>query len=126
MRSDGVSHGSSSSHQAELALDGNPFSLPVLHTRMTENDRTELRNAAEKLSEARNAASDPDAGERLESLAEQVEKMADADRGPDHGRLARLEHNLQDVQKDLDAEAADLVDEALSHERAYRETVEGV
>jgi predicted nucleic acid-binding Zn-ribbon protein len=93
---------------------------------MTEDGRTELRNAAEKLSEARERTSNPDAGDRLDSLAEQVEKLADAERGPDHGRLARLEHNLAEVQEDLDAEAADLVDEALSHERAYRETVEGV
>ena len=93
---------------------------------MSKDDRTELRTAAEKLRDAQNETSNADAADRLESLAEQVEKLADAERGPDHGRLARLEHNLQDVQGDLDDEGAALVDEALSHERAYRETVEGV
>ena len=93
---------------------------------MTGDDRTELRNAAENLREAHDAASNADTADRLDSLAETVEKLADADRGPDHGRLARLEYNLQDVREDLDAEAADLVDEALSHEQAYRETVKGV
>lgn len=93
---------------------------------MSDDDRTELAEAAEKLREGREAASGSDAAERLDSLADRIESWADADRGPDHGSLARLEHNLNDVKDDLDADASQLVDEALSHEQAYRETVEGV
>lgn len=92
---------------------------------MTDDDRTELRNVAEKLREAGETAGG-EAAERLETYAEQAETMAEADRGPDHGRLARFEHNLNDVKDDLDEKGANLVDEALSHEQAYRETVEGV
>ncbi|MFC7078753.1 DUF7553 family protein [Halorussus caseinilyticus] len=90
------------------------------------DDRSELRTAAEKLHEAREGTDHADAAERLETYAEQVETMADADRGPDHGRLARLEHNLHDVQSDLDADATEAVKSALEHAQAYRSTVEGV
>jgi hypothetical protein len=93
---------------------------------MADNDRTPLRNASDALTEAREATDDAEARDRLESYAEQADSMAAADRGPDHGRLARFEHGLTDVREDLDAEGAKLVDEALSQVRAYRETVEGV
>ncbi|MFC4451606.1 DUF7553 family protein [Halorussus aquaticus] len=90
------------------------------------DDRTELREAAERLDSAREASSDDETGERLESLAERLRTMADSERGPDHGTLARLEHNLQDVQSALDDEQAETVQSALGDVRAYRETVEGV
>lgn len=90
------------------------------------DDRSELREAAEKLDAAREHTDDGDARERLATYAEQVEKLVDADRGPDHGRLDRLTHNLRDVQGNLADDAAESVDAALAHVRAYRETVEGV
>jgi len=93
---------------------------------MAEDDRTPLRDASDALSEARETTDDGDARERLESYAEQADSMAAVDRGPDHGRLARFEHGLSEVREDLGAEGSELVDEALSHVRAYRETVEGV
>jgi len=52
--------------------------------------------------------------------------MADADRGPDHGRLDRLTHDLRDAEAELDGEAVAAVGSAIAHVRAYRETVEGV
>lgn len=90
------------------------------------DDRSELRAAAEKLDAAREHTDDGDARERLATYAEQVAKLVDADRGPDHGRLDRLTHNLRDVRDNLADDAAESVDAALAHVRAYRETVEGV
>ncbi|WP_134671482.1 DUF7553 family protein [Halorussus marinus] len=90
------------------------------------DDDTALQRASDALTEARETTDDPAASERLATYAEQVESMAAAARGPDHGRLARFEHGLHDVREGLDAEAASLVDEALARVRAYRETVEGV
>lgn len=93
---------------------------------MTDDRRTELREAAESLDAARERATGGEVANRLEGFADRVRRMADADRGPDHGSLARLEHGLQDVRDELDEEGAAAVGEALEHARAYRETVEGV
>lgn len=93
---------------------------------MTDSERSELREAASKLESVREDSSDSEIGERLETLTAQVEKMADADRGPDHGQLDRLMHNLREVAGDLDSENAAGVNDALEHVRSYRETVEGV
>ena len=90
---------------------------------MTEED--ELRSAAESLETARDRA-DSDAADRLDGFAERVRGMADGDRGPDHGSLARLEHGLQDVRDELGDEGTEAVAEALADVRAYRETVDGV
>lgn len=92
---------------------------------MTADTTNELRAAAESIDAARERAPET-AADRLDGFAERVRKMADADRGPDHGALARLEHGLQDVSKDLDDEGAEAVDAALDHVRAYRATVDGV
>ncbi|WP_135829334.1 DUF7553 family protein [Halorussus halobius] len=91
---------------------------------MTDDDP--LRSAAESLETARESAASPDADDRLDGFAERVRGMAEGDRGPDHGSLARLEHGLQDVRGELDDEGAEAVDEALADVRAYRETVDGV
>lgn len=93
---------------------------------MTERDKSELRDAADELQSARERTDDPEIAERLGSSTDQLQKMIDADRGPDHGQLARLTHNLGDVKSDLDGEAAEAVEAALSSVRSYRETVEGV
>jgi hypothetical protein len=52
--------------------------------------------------------------------------MATADRGPDHGRLARHENKLHDLTDDVDPSVAELIDEALDAVHNYRETVDGV
>ena len=93
---------------------------------MTDADRSELREAADELDVAREEAADSADTERLESLAEQLRAMADADRGPDHGRLDRLTHGLREAEAELDGEAVAAVGSAIAHVRAYRETVEGV
>lgn len=93
---------------------------------MTDKKKVELGNAAESLESARESTENAEAAERLDGFADRLQTLADADRGPDHGTLARLEHGLQDVQSDLGDDAVESVETALSHVRAYRETVEGV
>ncbi|MFC7215647.1 hypothetical protein ACFQO4_16355 [Saliphagus sp. GCM10025334] len=87
--------------------------------------RTELAAASDTLREAANAAS-ADLATRLEEQAETVADLAERATGPDHGRLARLEHSLRDIQRAADENVSRRIDTALEEIRAYRETVEGV
>jgi hypothetical protein len=86
--------------------------------------RDELDAASTTLADA---APDADAAvqDRLEAQADQLADLATADRGPDHGRLARHERALSEIAEE-DPSVADAVNDALDHVRAYRETVEGV
>lgn len=93
---------------------------------MADNDTTELRDAAETLAEVRERIADDEDAERLDGFADQLRQMADADRGPDHGRLDRVMHGLREIAADLDGDEADAVTDARSQVRSYRETVEGV
>ncbi|USZ69759.1 hypothetical protein NGM10_16820 (plasmid) [Halorussus salilacus] len=93
---------------------------------MSERDRDDLREAADRLDAAGENAADDEATERLGDIAERLRSAADADRGPDHGRLARLTHDIREMEAEVDGEAVAAVGSALSHVRAYRETVEGV
>ncbi|MCQ4334694.1 hypothetical protein KM295_14650 [Natronomonas sp. F2-12] len=86
--------------------------------------REELRNAADSLRTAADAAG-AEARERLEAQAGKLDDHAEADRGPDHGRLAHYEHVLSEIA-DEEPDAADRIETALDSIRAYRETVEGV
>lgn len=93
---------------------------------MTETPTDELRAAADELDAARENAADSGPVDRIETFAEQLRRMAAAERGPDHGRLDRLMHGLREVEAELDGEAVAAVGSALAHVRSYRETVEGV
>jgi len=93
---------------------------------MTEDDRAELRAAAETLDGVRDAVSDEETAERLDAFADQLRSMADADRGPDHGRLDRVMHGLREISSALEGEESDRVESARKEVRSYRETVEGV
>ncbi len=87
--------------------------------------RKELERAADELRQAAEAARSDDARERLRAQSEQFESHAEADRGPDHGKLAHHEHILTEIESD-EAEATEHIEAALESIRAYRETVEGV
>jgi hypothetical protein len=87
--------------------------------------RTELATAGDLLASAAEDAG-PDARETLTDIADQLRRLADADRGPDHGRLARIEAKLDTVQTSGSDEVAVAIDGALDEIHAYRETVEGV
>jgi len=87
--------------------------------------REELTNASERLESAAEDAGG-EAGERLADLASQLGSLATADHGPDHGRLARIQAALDDVQSGVDDETAAAIDQADDDINAYRETLEGV
>lgn len=87
--------------------------------------RTELNDAAEALRRAAEAAEGDDTRRRLEDQASQFEELAEAERGPDHGRLARHEHILSEIADEKGPPQAE-IEAALEWIRAYRQTVEGV
>lgn len=87
--------------------------------------RGELVEAAEALRRAAERAESEQGRDRLQDQADQFERLAEADRGPDHGRLARHEHILTEIADEDDGAAAD-IEAALESIRAYRQTVEGV
>lgn len=84
-----------------------------------------LATAAKLLNDAAEDAAG-DASDRLREQADAVAAFAARDRGPDHGRLARIEYVLTDVSEALDGDAADTVDHALAELREYRSGVDGV
>jgi len=88
--------------------------------------REDLATASDRLEAAAGAAADDDAAERLRDLAGQLDSLATRDRGPDHGRLARIELALDDLVEEADDDAAADIDAAHESVVAYRETVEGV
>lgn len=85
--------------------------------------REQLQTAAEHLRTATESA-DADASERLTDLADKLDSLATADRGPDHGSMARIQNALNDVKEEVDADAA--IDDAKEAISDYRSTVEGV
>lgn len=87
--------------------------------------RPELDAASEALQDAADVAS-PELAAELAAKADTVADLATRHEGPDHGRLARLEHALRQFAEDGSAEVTDRVEQALEHVREYRKTVEGV
>ena len=88
--------------------------------------REQLSAASETLRTASEQASNEAAKQRLTKQADQLQELADAERGPDHGRLARHEHALGEIKALLGPKHQGHVDDALDEMRAYRETVEGI
>ena len=87
--------------------------------------RDSLADASELLESAADAV-DGDAAERLDSLSDQLDTLAERDRDPDHGRLARIESGLDEIQADASDEVAATIEDALDAIRDFRETLEGV
>lgn len=85
-----------------------------------------LKQVSQALQAAAEAASDDAARERLHEQSETFADLAAAERGPDHGRLARHENILHDVEDDVGDEAADHIQAAFTHIAAYREDLPGV
>ena len=88
--------------------------------------RAELKRASEVLESAAGDTTDDAASERVSELASQLSNLSSADRGPDHGRLARIEAALDEVQTSVGDEIAADIENALDEIRTYRETLEGV
>ncbi|WP_235853717.1 DUF7553 family protein [Halosimplex salinum] len=87
--------------------------------------RENLADARDTLESAAEATADDDAAERLTSLADQLGTLATRDRDPDHGRLARIENALHDLEESTE-DVADRIESAHESVVAFRETVEGV
>ena len=87
--------------------------------------RENLADASELLASAADKT-DGDAAERLDSLSDQLDTLAERDRDPDHGRLARIESGLDEIQADASDEVAATIEDALDAIRDFRETLEGV
>lgn len=88
--------------------------------------REELATASELLGEAAESTDNEDYAERLESLSDQVADLAEAERGPDHGRLARLENALNDLSESTSGDTVETINDAHHHVKEYRSGVEGV
>jgi len=88
--------------------------------------REHLATASDRLESAADASDDEDAAERLRDLAGQLDSLAERERGPDHGRLARIENALGDLQESANEDAAAEIEAAHDAVIAFRETVEGV
>jgi hypothetical protein len=87
--------------------------------------REPLQRASEILQRASDAATG-DAADRLEDQAAAFAAHAESERGPDHGRLARHENHLHELEDDVDEAVQDLIDDAFDAIHDYRETIEGV
>ncbi|WP_423743683.1 hypothetical protein V5735_11690 (plasmid) [Haladaptatus sp. SPP-AMP-3] len=87
--------------------------------------REQLIHAAEELKQA-SADTTGEVKERLESQADSLHSLAEADHGPDHGRLDRIMHALSELEDDVDEGTAKRIDSAYDHVKAHRETVGGV
>jgi hypothetical protein len=87
--------------------------------------RDALQRASEALQEASESASG-EAADRLEDQAAAFAKHAESDRGPDHGRLARHENHLHELEEEVSESVQSLIEDAFDAIHDYRETIEGV
>lgn len=87
--------------------------------------REQLQTAADTLADAADAA-DGEAAERLTELADQLETLSTRDRAPDHGRLARIQNALGELDADAGSALSAAIAEADDAIDAFRETIEGV
>ena len=86
--------------------------------------RTELAEASERLETAADSAGAN--SDRLTDLADQLDQLAEADRGPDHGRMARIQTALDEIQQETDDDTAATIEDARAKISEYRATVDGV
>lgn len=87
--------------------------------------RERLETARDLLRTASRSA-DGEAADRLDGFADQLDTLVTRDRGPDHGRLARILTALAEIADQEDEETARAVEEARSEITEFRKSVEGV
>lgn len=83
----------------------------------------ELQRASEELRAAAEAA-DGEERERLDRQADQFATLAE--RGTDHGRLARHENALRELKASAGDDAVEHIEAAMEAITAYRSTLDGV
>ena len=88
--------------------------------------REELATASDLLGSAAESTDNDDDADRLESLSDQLADLAEAERGPDHGRLARIENALNDLSESTSGDTVETIDDAHDQVTEYRSGVEGV
>lgn len=88
--------------------------------------REKLQEASDLLRSAAESTDDEQLQQRLHGQSSQLADLATADRGPDHGRLARHMNALAEIADDADEATEGQVREARDAVSAFRETVEGV
>jgi hypothetical protein len=87
--------------------------------------REHLGTASDLLADAADRTSG-DPAERLDAFADRLDRMAGADRDPDHGRLATVLLKLDEIAGEVDPDVAATIQEAREHVTEFRRTVEGV
>ncbi len=87
--------------------------------------RDELQQVAATVERAADRTDSTEVRERLQAQSAEFDDLATADRGPDHGKLARHEHILSEIAEES-PDVADDIEDALEAIHAYRETIEGV
>lgn len=87
--------------------------------------REHLREASDLLADAADRTSGEPA-ERLEGFADRLDRMVEAGRDPDHGRLATVLLKLDEIADDAEGDVASTIQEAREHVTEFRKTVEGV
>jgi len=83
---------------------------------------SELDTASDHLDAAAEATGDEAASERLAKLAEQLADLSTAD----HGRLARIQSALHELESGDAADVADSIETANDAINEYRSDLEGV
>jgi hypothetical protein len=85
-----------------------------------------LSDASDALREASEAAEDDDLRETLHERSDALATLADKDRKPDHGRLAREDGKLRDVLDGASDEVSEYVEKARGKIKEFREDLPGV
>lgn len=88
--------------------------------------RDELASASELLESAAEDTDSSEASERLAELADQLDTLATAERGPDHGRLARIQSALNDLGSGDAEDVSGVIEDADDEINEYRSDLEGV
>jgi predicted negative regulator of RcsB-dependent stress response len=88
--------------------------------------REKLREASDELRKAAEATDDADLIDRLHDQSNGLAKLADAEKGPDHGRMARIMNALSEMADAANDEAEAHITAARDAVADYRSTVEGV
>jgi hypothetical protein len=87
--------------------------------------REHLSRASDLLADAaRTTTGEP--AERLDAFADRLDRMAEADRDPDHGRLATVLLKLDEIADEVDEDVAATIQDAREHVTEFRKTVGGV
>lgn len=90
-----------------------------------------LREVSQLLTIAEESMLDSDAEDRLDELADQFERIADGEQGPDHGRMVRLQRAIDDLQDTAGNQAQmaliakRAIEDADEELKLYREEMDG-